>query len=96
MDSIKWKCGNWIVHFKKFGNFYLIHLIVEKLDVFNDLSVLISTTVLNDPTKNQMTQSNAYILNLTILQVSLILFRMSLFGAAHGLGGGGWFEDPPI
>ena len=35
MDSIKWKCKNWIVHFKKFDNFYLIHFIVKKLDVFN-------------------------------------------------------------
>ena len=35
MDLIKWKCRNWIVHFKKFDNFYFIHLIVEKLDVFN-------------------------------------------------------------
>ena len=35
MDSIKWKCKNWIVYFKKFDNFHLIHLIVEKLDVFN-------------------------------------------------------------
>ena len=35
MDSIKWKCKNWIVYFKKFDNFHLIHLIVEKLDMFN-------------------------------------------------------------
>ena len=35
MDSIKWKCKNWIVYFKKFDNFHLIHLIAEKLDVFN-------------------------------------------------------------
>ena len=35
MDSIKWKCKNWIVHFEKFDNFHLIHLIVEKLDVLN-------------------------------------------------------------
>ena len=27
--------GNWIVYFKKFDNFRLIHLIAEKLDVFN-------------------------------------------------------------
>ena len=26
---IKWKCKNWIVYFKKFDNFHLIHLIVE-------------------------------------------------------------------
>ena len=30
MDSIKLKCKNWIVYFKKFGNFHLIHLIVKK------------------------------------------------------------------
>ena len=35
MDSIKWKCKNWIVYFKKFDNFHFIYLIVEKLDVFN-------------------------------------------------------------
>ena len=35
MDSIKWKCKNWIVYFKKFDNFHLIYLIVKKLDVFN-------------------------------------------------------------
>ena len=35
MDSIKWKCKNWSVYFKKFDNFHLIHLIVEKLDVSN-------------------------------------------------------------
>ena len=35
MYSIKWKYENWIVYFKKFDNFNLIHLIVEKLDVFN-------------------------------------------------------------
>ena len=35
MDSIKWKCKNWIVHFEKFDKFHLIHLIVEKLDVLN-------------------------------------------------------------
>ena len=35
MNSIKWKCKNWIVYFKKFDNFHLIHLIVKKLDVFN-------------------------------------------------------------
>ena len=35
MDSIKWKCKNWIDYFKKFENFHLIHLIVEKVDVFN-------------------------------------------------------------
>ena len=35
MDLIKWKCRNWIVHFKKSDNFYFIHLIAEKLDVFN-------------------------------------------------------------
>ena len=33
MDS--WKCKNRIAHFKKFDIFYLFHLIVEKLDVFN-------------------------------------------------------------
>ena len=33
MDSIKWKCKNWIVYFKKFDNFHLFHLIVEKLEV---------------------------------------------------------------
>ena len=31
MDSIKWKYKNWVVHFKKFENFHLIHLIAEKL-----------------------------------------------------------------
>ena len=35
MDSIKWKCKNWIVYFKNFYNFHLIHLIIEKSDVFN-------------------------------------------------------------
>ena len=35
MDSIKWKYKNWIVYFKKFDNFYLIYLILEKWDVFN-------------------------------------------------------------
>ena len=35
VDSVKWKCKNWIVYFKKFDNFHLIHLIVKKLDVFN-------------------------------------------------------------
>ena len=35
MDLIKWKCKNWIVYFKQFDNFHLIHLIIEKLDVFN-------------------------------------------------------------
>ena len=35
MDSIKCKCKNWIVYFKKLDNFHLFHLIVEKLDVFN-------------------------------------------------------------
>ena len=35
MDSIKWKCKNWIVYFKKFHNFHLIYLIVKRLDVFN-------------------------------------------------------------
>ena len=35
MDSIKLKCKNWIVHFKKFDNFHLIHVTVKKLDVFN-------------------------------------------------------------
>ena len=35
MDSIKWKCKNWRVYFKKFDNFHLIHLNVEKLDVSN-------------------------------------------------------------
>ena len=35
MYSVKWKYENWIVRFKKFDNFNLIHLIVEKLDVFN-------------------------------------------------------------
>ena len=39
MDSIKWKHKNWIVYFKKFGNFHLIHLIVEKLDQFNFHSI---------------------------------------------------------
>ena len=34
MNSIKWKCKNWIVYFKKLDNFHLIPLIVEKLDVF--------------------------------------------------------------
>ena len=29
MDSIKWKCKNWRVFFKKSDNFYLIHLIVK-------------------------------------------------------------------
>ena len=31
MDSIKWKYKNWVVYFKKFENFHLIHLIAEKL-----------------------------------------------------------------
>ena len=35
MDSIKWKCKNWIVSFKKVDNSHLIHLIVEKLNVFS-------------------------------------------------------------
>ena len=35
MDSIKWKSKNWIVHFKKFDNFHLIHLIVKKSEVLN-------------------------------------------------------------
>ena len=35
MDSIKWKCKNWIAYFKKFENFHIIHLNVEKLDVFS-------------------------------------------------------------
>ena len=35
MDLIKWKCKNWIVYFKQFDNFHLIHLIVEKLYVLN-------------------------------------------------------------
>ena len=35
MDSIKWKCKNWIVYLKIFDNFHFIHLIVEKLNVFN-------------------------------------------------------------
>ena len=39
MDSIKWKCKNWRVYFKKFDNFHLIHLNVEKLDVSNFHSI---------------------------------------------------------
>ena len=35
MNSIKLRCKNWIVCFKKFDSFHLIHLIVEKFDVFN-------------------------------------------------------------
>ena len=35
MDSFKWKRNNWIVYFKSIDNFYLIHLIVEKLDMLN-------------------------------------------------------------
>ena len=35
MNSIKWKCKNWIVYFKKIDIFHPIHLIVEELDVFN-------------------------------------------------------------
>ena len=35
MDSIKWKCENWIVYLKKLDNFHLFNLIVEKLDVFS-------------------------------------------------------------
>ena len=35
MDSVKWKCKNWKVYFKKFDNFHLIRLIEEKLNVFN-------------------------------------------------------------
>ena len=35
MDSIKWKRKNWIVSFKKLDNFHIIHLIVEKLNVFS-------------------------------------------------------------
>ena len=34
MDSIEWKCKNWILYFKKSDNFHLIHLIVKKLDKF--------------------------------------------------------------
>ena len=26
MDSIKWKCNNWIVYFKSIHNFHLIHI----------------------------------------------------------------------
>ena len=33
MDSIKWKCKNWIVYLKTLDNFQLFHLIVEKLGV---------------------------------------------------------------
>ena len=39
MDSIKWKCKNWIVYFKKLDNFHLFHLVVEKLDMFNFYSI---------------------------------------------------------
>ena len=35
MGSVEWKCKKWILYFKIFGNFHLIHLIVEKMDVFN-------------------------------------------------------------
>ena len=35
MDSIKSKCKNRIVYFKKFDDFHLTYSIVEKLDVFN-------------------------------------------------------------
>ena len=35
MDSITWKCKAWMLYFKKFDNFHLIHLIVRKLDVFD-------------------------------------------------------------
>ena len=35
------------------------------------MSLLISTTAVTDPTKNQITQSNTYMSNLTILQISL-------------------------
>ena len=35
MDSIKWKCKNWMVYFKKFDIFHLINLIVKKLEEFN-------------------------------------------------------------
>ena len=35
MDSIKWKCKNWIMNFKKLDNFHFFHLTGEKLDVFN-------------------------------------------------------------
>ena len=35
MDSIKWKCKNWVVYCRKLDNFHLFHLLVEKLDVFN-------------------------------------------------------------
>ena len=34
MNSIKWKCKNWIVYFRKLDNFHHFHLIVETLDVF--------------------------------------------------------------
>ena len=39
MDLFKWKCKNWIVYFKRFDKFYLTHLIVKKLDVFNFNSI---------------------------------------------------------
>ena len=47
MDSIKWKCKNWIVYFKKFDNFHLIHLIVEKLDVFKFHPFFFSIVITN-------------------------------------------------
>ena len=48
MDSIKWKCKNWIVYFKKIENFHLIHLTEEKLDVFNFMSPLYRDKNKND------------------------------------------------
>ena len=36
MDSIKWKCKYWIVSFKKLGNFYLFHLVVDNYTKWKD------------------------------------------------------------
>ena len=35
MNSIKWKCENWMVYYKKLDKFYLFNSIGEKVDVFN-------------------------------------------------------------
>ena len=52
MDSIKWKCKNWIVYFKKIDNFHLIHLIVKMLDVFKfrPIAIIVITNCYCDHT----------------------------------------------
>ena len=45
MDSIKWKCKNWIGYFKKFDNFHLIHLIVKevgRIELSSNILLLLS------------------------------------------------------